>query len=85
MSNVLKFDYQNRSYIEVDDTGDGFSVTCGDYVANEWVEIYPTLSLALLRVAVLVKCGEHDFEKLFTNTPDVFARVGDVFLNGEVI
>lgn len=83
--NILKFDYENRSYIEVDDTGDGFSVTAGDYVANEWVEVYPALSLALLRVAVLVKCGEHDFEKLFTNTPDVFARVGDVFLNAEVI
>lgn len=82
---ILKFDYDNRSYIEVDNTGDGFSVTCGDYVANEWVEVYPSLSLALLRVAVLVKCGEHDFEKLFAKDPDTFARSGVLFLNGEVI
>lgn len=83
--NILKFDYDNRSYIEVDNTGDGFSVTCGDYVANEWVEVYPSLSLALLRVAVLVKCGEHDFEKLFAKDADTFARSGVLFLNGEVI
>lgn len=83
--NILKFDYDNRSYIEVDNTGDGFSVTCGDYVANEWTETYPTLSLALLRVAVLVKCGEHDFEKLFAKDADTFARHGVLFLNGEVI
>lgn len=83
--NILKFDYDNRSYIEVDDTGDGFSVTCGDYVANEWVETYPTLSLALFRVAVLVKCGEHDFEKLFAKDADTFTRSGVLILNGEVI
>lgn len=83
--NILKFDYDNRSYIEVNNTGDGFSVTCGDYVANEWVEVYPSLSLALLRVAVLVKCGEHNFEKMFANDPEVFAPRGDLFLNSEVI
>lgn len=84
MKNVLKFDYDNRSYIEVDKTENGFSLTVGDYIANEWTEHYPTLSLAMLRVAVLIKCGEHDFEKLFYKDADTFARHGVLFLNGEV-
>jgi hypothetical protein len=85
MKTILQFDYENRSDIEILDTGDGFTVICGDYVANVWEEKYPTLSLALLRVAVLVKCGEHEFEKLFAKDVDTFARSGVLFLNGEVI
>lgn len=85
MKTILQFDYANRSDIEILDTGDGFTVICGDYVANVWEEHYPTLSLALLRVAVLVKCGEHDFEKLFAKDSDTFSRHGDLFLNGEIV
>ena len=85
MNTILQFDYENRADIEILDTGDGFAVICGDYVANVWEEKFPTLSLALLRVAVLVKCGEHDFEKVFANDPEAFAPRGDLFLNSEVI
>lgn len=84
MGAIIEFDYDNRSYIEVLQEGDIFAVLCGDYVANVWREEYPTLSLALLRVAVLVKCGEHEFEKVFANDPEAFAPRGDLFLNGEV-
>lgn len=84
MGAIIEFDYKDRSYIEVLQEGDIFAVLCGDYVANVWREEYSTLSLALLRVAVLVKCGEHDFEKMFANDPEVFAPRGDLFLNGEV-
>lgn len=85
MKTVLRFDHLNKADIEVMDTGDGFTVICGDYIANVWEENYPTLSLALLRVAVLVKCGESGFEKMFANNSEVFAGVGEVFLNSEVV
>ena len=85
MSTVIEFDYKNRSYIEVLEERGVFAVLCGDYVANVWREEFPTLSLALLRVAVLVKCGEHEFEQMFAKDPETFARRGDLFLNGEVI
>ena len=84
MGAIIEFDYKDRSYIEVLQEGDIFAVLCGDYVANVWREEYSTLSLALLRVAVLVKCGEHEFEKMFANDPETFAPRGDLFLNGEV-
>jgi hypothetical protein len=84
MVTVFEFDFRHESYILVSDTGEGFSVTCGDYVANEWVETFPTLSLALLRVAVLVKCGESDWAMGFANDPATFSIVGESFLDSEV-
>jgi hypothetical protein len=68
----------------VSDTGEGFTVTCGDYVANEWIETFETLSLALLRVAVVIKCGESNWEGGSLNDPAEFAVTGELFLNSEV-
>jgi len=84
MSTVFEFDYGNESYIVVSDTGEGFTVTCGDYVANEWIETFSTLSLALLRVATVIKCGEVDWAIGLVNVPYEFCIAGESFLNSQV-
>jgi hypothetical protein len=84
MSTVFEFDYANESYIVVSDTGEGFTVTCGDYVANEWIETFSTLSLALLRVATVIKCGEVDWAVGCATDPIEFSIVGESFLNSQV-
>ncbi len=45
--------------------GSGFVLSWTDYVANEWTEEYPDLSLALLRLAVLQRCAESGFDRMF--------------------
>jgi len=83
---AIKFDLNNEAEITVQSYGNSFIVSCGDYVANEWSEDYPTLSLALARVAVLVKCGEVGFNASgFKNTRDVFVNVAGEFLNDSVV
>lgn len=38
-----------------------------DGVANEWLETHASTSLALARLAALVRCGESDWELGFTH------------------
>jgi hypothetical protein len=45
-----------------------------DFVANEWLEHYPTVSLAIARLALLQECGESAWEKGFTHTPREFVN-----------
>ena len=47
---------------------DGYSLWWTDYVANDWLEWYPTLSMALARTAGLLHCGEHNWSIGFTAT-----------------
>ena len=47
---------------------DGYSLWWTDYVANDWLEWYPTLSMALARTAALLHCGENDWNIGFTST-----------------
>jgi len=83
---AIKFDLNNEAEITVERYGNSFIVSCGDYVANEWSEDYPTLSLALARVAVLVKCGEVGFnDSGFNNKRDEFVNVAGEFLNDSVV
>ena len=82
MGLVVDFSLDNRAYIEVHEVREGWRLTCGDFVANEWSEVYPSLALAMLRVANLVACGEVG---LFASNCGEFARVGEEFLSGQVI
>jgi hypothetical protein len=45
-----------------------------DFVANEWLEHYPTVSLAIARLALLQACGESAWEKGFKHTPTEFVQ-----------
>jgi hypothetical protein len=84
MRHEISFDYAESVRVTIYDTGEGFGLICGDYVANEWEEIYPSLSLALLRAAVLVGCGECNFRGFFTSNSEEFTKVGAEFLRSQV-
>ena len=50
-----------------------------DFVANEWLEHYPTVSLAIARLALLQACGESAWVKGFTQTPKEFVQQYEKF------
>ena len=60
--------YHPDTHICVGTWADAYSVWWTDYVANDWLEWYPTLSMALARTAGLLHCGEHDWNIGFTAT-----------------
>lgn len=51
---------------------------------NEWVESFPTLSIAVLRLASLIACGENDWDKGFTDSPTQFIQKAGNFLSHTV-
>jgi hypothetical protein len=64
---------------------DGYFLTWTDFVANSWREHYDTLSAVFVRLAVLQRCGEKDWNLGFTaETPDEFATAADTFLTAHV-
>jgi hypothetical protein len=85
MGSLFRFDYLYSAGIEVCEVAEGWRVTCSDYVANEWSEVYPSLALALLRVANLVACIDADSDGLFASDSAEFVLVGTKFLGGQVI
>jgi hypothetical protein len=76
-----------NAYIRVDQMFDrdgyekGYRLSWDDGVANEWVETYPALSLAMARVAALVACLEES-HRTFTHDELEFVSVADAFLYG---
>ena len=36
-----------------------------DYVANDWLEVFPTLAMALGRCALLVACSNDEWARMF--------------------
>lgn len=69
------------TYAKVGTYGDQFSLVWTDGVCNEWAEVYPTLSLALARFALLVYCGESEWEKGFNHSPSMFSAIVTEFAN----
>lgn len=51
---------------------DGFILTWNDGVANEWAEWFPTMSILLLRLALLVNFGEGGWDNGFISEPNEF-------------
>lgn len=58
---------------------EGYNLWWSDYVANEWEEFFPDLSSCLARLAVLVACGEHNFEPTFVHDGEEFRAVATDF------
>ena len=56
-----------------------------DGVANEWVEHYPLLSLAFVRLGALVSCAEHDWNKGFATDNNDFVLNASLFLEKELV
>ena len=69
------------TWVKVGTNGDQFSLCWTDNVCNEWVENYPTMSLALARFTALIHCGESGWEKGFSAYGDEFVAAADKFLS----
>jgi len=62
-----------------------FSLTWDDGVANEWVEYYPTIATALMRLAVLSECQkEITYGTSFVNDEVAFCASVDGFLRENI-
>lgn len=62
--------------------GELWKLEWSDGIANTWAELYPVMSVALVRMATLVAIGE-DLGKgdlFFTETPDKFTEIASDFL-----
>lgn len=55
-----------------------------DFVANEWLEHYPSVSLAIARLALLQACYESAWEKGFAQTPTEFMNEYSKFLDSAI-
>jgi hypothetical protein len=71
-------DYENAEelfYVSIGNRSAGVSVRTGsdgrgflwttDYVANDWLEVFPTLAMALGRFALLVACSGDEWARMF--------------------
>lgn len=66
---------------EIIKADEGYELVHTDFVANEYAETYEELSTTLLRLAVLVYCGEQGWDAGYADTdPDAFARRAISFL-----
>ena len=64
---ILDLHYPD-THVCVGNWAEGYSLWWTDYVANDWLEWYPSLSVALARGAALRRCGEHNWAVGFTAT-----------------
>lgn len=55
------------AHVSVGRWAQGYSLWWTDYVATDWREWYPTLSVALARAAALLHCGEHEWTLCFSS------------------
>lgn len=63
-NDIISFDLFGECGVEITEfvsrSGEkAYAVYWNDYVANEWTEYFPTLAIALARVAVLAECVEN--------------------------
>ena len=63
----------------IDDLGMSAQLWWTDGVANEWTEEFPTVALAVLRLASLFQCAGSNWTCGFSVEPQEFERLGDEF------
>jgi hypothetical protein len=83
---ILSFIYEpsergNVCQITVGSDADGYLVEWHDFVANDWIERFDSLAVALARVAALVHCGSSDWAQGFATDAKAFAVVAEQFLD----
>ena len=81
---ITNFTYKgvNLSIMEVTVHGvKRYHLTWDDGVANEWMEVYLSLPVALARVAALTACEDGDGIS-FPHDKDEFIIVANAFLHG---
>lgn len=80
-------DYENATeflFVSIGDVSAGVSVRTGsdgrgflwttDYVANDWLEVFPTLAMALGRFALLVACSGNQWARGFSVDSENFVN-----------
>jgi hypothetical protein len=82
VKNVIQVEVDG-AYITITKRESDYELSWTDGVANEWVEFYPLLSLALARFATLVACAESDWGKTFVNDNNDFVLNASLFLESE--
>jgi hypothetical protein len=50
-----------------------------DFVANDYLEVFPTLASALGRFAALVACSQNEWSRMFAGDSAKFAEVWSAF------
>ena len=81
----VEINHQKEGLVYVQESSDwvmleeGFTLWVSDCLVNEWEEFYPDLSSCLARLAVLVACGEHNFEPSFVQNGEEFRAVATDF------
>lgn len=66
--------------IEYDEQNDRWLLICDDLVANVWQEYHPYLSHALLRLGVLARCAETNWDDFFAEAALGFIDPAEAFL-----
>lgn len=86
---ILEFDLNQEASVLIESVTDAkgnatYLLTVGDYVANIWTEVFPTLSTTLARVANLQRCIESE-QSGFVNDQAGFLVNAINFLESEVM
>lgn len=81
---VAEFSVGGEVGIKVEQIDAVYRLSWSDYVANDWAEEYPTLSIAIARASVLVACAEGGFEEAFVSRPADFALDVSKFFKGQL-
>ena len=67
--------------VELHETDGKYSLWWTDFVANEYTETYDSLPVTLARLAVLLACGDSDWERFFKHDNKDFIVLAQDFIN----
>ena len=67
--------------VEIHENDGKYSLWWTDFVANDITETYDSLPIALARLAVLLACGESDWERFFKDDNEDFGVLAQDFIN----
>lgn len=86
----IEFSLGEKAHIFIEEftnkQGDNvFRLRWTDYVVNTWTEFYPTLAIALARVALLSQCVDESEAELFAEDSTTFTYTATKFLTEGVI
>lgn len=56
-----------------------------DFVANDWLEVFPTLAMALARLALLVACSGDDWARCWRGDSAEFATAWSDFETANLV
>lgn len=67
--------------VELHKADNKYSLWWTDFVANDYTETYDSLPIALAVLAVLLACGDSDWERFFKHDTQDFSVLAQDFIN----